>query len=92
MKIHEKTYVLAAVLSIIILPITSAILTFVKIFSNESGKILFNTIEIIKIGENGYSFNIKITFLLLVLAVFLGTIVVSMLFNILSRGSIRNEG
>ncbi len=90
-KISEKTYGLAAVLSIIILPITAMSLIFFKMFSNQSGKILFNTMEILKIGNNGYTFNIKITFLLLVLVVFLATIVLSIIFNILLKGLRKNE-
>lgn len=91
MKISEKTYGLAAVISIIILPITAMSLIFFKMFSNQSGKILFNTMEILKIGNNGYTFNIKITFLLLVLVVFLATIVLSIIFNILLKGLRKNE-
>ena len=90
-KISEKTYGLAAVISIIILPITAMSLIFFKMFSNQSGKILFNTMEILKIGNNGYTFNIKITFLLLVLVVFLATIVLSIIFNILLKGLRKNE-
>ncbi|MBU3092391.1 hypothetical protein K2F40_13050 [Clostridium sp. CM028] len=90
-KISEKTYGLAAVLSIIILPITAMSLIFLKMFGNKSGKILFNTMEILKIGNNGYTFNIKTTFLLLVLAVFLATIVLSIIFNILLKGLRKNE-
>lgn len=90
-KVSEKTYGLAAVISIIILPITAMSLIFFKMFSNQSGKILFNTMEILKIGNNGYTFNIKITFLLLVLVVFLVTIVLSIIFNILLKGLRKNE-
>ena len=86
-KVSKNTYTLAAILSIIVLPVVTVATMLTKMFTHESGNIFFNTIEIIKNGDNGYAFNIKFSYFILIIGLFLIIIILSVLKNILFKGS-----